>query len=169
MKKENFYTIIIVALLLLNLGTLGYLWTERRQPQQVHMPPRQGQEAPLRFMADELGMSDDQFRNLRDLARKHGRSLDSIQQRINHARTSLYLLAKDSVLDTVKRNEYLKEVEANESAKHMLTLAHFHDIRAMLTEEQQDKFNVFVEDIAKHMAAPRQAPGGHKGPPPPLH
>lgn len=174
MKKDNFYKIIIVVLLLLNLGTLGFLLWRNPQAAKVDVMPIQKEEAPLRYMADELGLDEAQFAQLRKIARQHGRSLDSIQQQITHGRTSLYLLAKSSEIDTAARNKYLKQIEANESAKHIITLAHFQEIRAMLTEEQKERFNVFVEDMARHMARPpNRRRGPHKGRrpagPPPMH
>lgn len=170
MKKESFYAIVIVALLVLNLGTLGYLWMNSSKHIPNHKGPQKGQEGPLRFMADELGLDDAQFKNLRIIARNHGKALDSIQQHIGEARTSLYVLAKDDVIDTGKRDAFLKNIEAYESAKHMITLTHFHDIRSILSEEQKVKFNAFVEDMARHMAPPVHGPDrgrGTGGPPPP--
>ncbi len=171
MKKENFYAIIIVALLVLNLGTLGYLWFNANK----HTPPPRPlpkQAGALAFMSHELDLDKKQLNDLKVLAHRHRKALDSVQRHIRDAQTQLFRLAKSDVLDTVARNQYLQTIEDNESAKHLITLLHFQEIRGLLNEDQKVLFNEFIEDIGKQITNPNpplHGRPGHGGPPPPRH
>lgn len=162
MRKDNFYTLIIIVLLLVNIGTLGYLWVSKKEIPSFAMPPRP--ESPRDIMIKELQLDKEQERKLYSLSRQHRKSMDSVQRQIRNAQKALFALVKTDDLDTAKKDSVLAIIEAGESQKHLITIEHFHDIRAMLDEEQKVYFNEMMEDIGNRITNP--------GPPPhhrPMH
>lgn len=156
MRKDNFYTIIIIVLLLVNIGTLAYLWVSKKDASSVNMRPRP--ESPRDIMVKELQLDKEQERKLYALSRQHRRSMDSVQHHIRNAQKALFALVKSDDMDAAKKDSVLAIIEANESQKHLITIDHFHAIRVMLDDEQKVYFNEMMEDIGNRITNP--------GPPP---
>lgn len=160
MKRDNFYAIVIILLLLLNVGTLGYLWVGKEQTR--HMPPPP--DRPGAIIINELKLDEEQQTKFQLFKHRHRRSTDSVQRLIKETQVALFGLVKEDSLDVLLRDSLLSNIEKYESAKHLITIEHFHDIRSILRSEQKELFNEFVEDIGSRITGPGRPP---HGPPPP--
>ncbi|MCB0698137.1 MAG: periplasmic heavy metal sensor [Chitinophagaceae bacterium] len=160
MKRENFYTLVIIVLLLLNIGTLAFLWQSRGER---HLPPPPP-DSPDNIIIHELKLDDEQQQQFLKFKHMHRRSTDSVQRHIKDAQRSLFALVKQDQMDTVARDSLLNVIEQNEAAKHLITIQHFHDIRSILSPEQKELFNDLVEDIGGRITGPGRR---GQGPPPP--
>lgn len=160
MKKESFYTIVIVFLLLINMGTLGYLWMGAPKP--GHMPPPHPPRGEAgRVLIDELQLDEQQQADFNQFKRKHRRSTDSVQRLIRQTQVALFGLVKQDEMNVPVRDSLLHAIEQYESAKHMITIDHFHDIRSILKPEQKILFNEMVEDIGSRITGPGEGRPGH--------
>lgn len=158
MKRGNFYTIVIILLLLLNIGTLGYLWVNK--PGRHHPPPP---DSPHSIIINELQLNKAQQKQFKVFRHRHRRSTDSVQRLIKETQLSLFGLVKQDSMNLAKRDSLLGNIEQYESAKHLITIEHFHDIRSMLQPEQKELFNEFMEEIGSRITGPGRP---HHGPPP---
>lgn len=162
MKKERFYAVVIIALLLLNLGTLGYLWRGKRHAPPPPPPPHGAHGDAGRIIVRELKLDEAQRKAFEEFKHKHRKSTDSLQRLIRQSQVALFGLVKQDVMDTVARDSLLNNIEQYEAAKHLVTIEHFGDIRSILRPEQKDLFNDLMEDIGTQITGP-----GRQGPPPP--
>lgn len=158
MKKENFYALVIILLLLLNIGTLGYLWIGK--PGGHHSPPP---DRPERALINELQLNEAQQKQFNIFRRRHRRSTDSVQRLIKQTQVALFGLVKQDSMDISLRDSLLHNIEQYESAKHLITIEHFHDIRSILEPEQKELFNEFMEEIGSRITGPGHP---HHGAPP---
>lgn len=159
MKKENFYAVVIILLLLLNIGTLGYLWLNKPARPQHHTPP----DSPEKIIINELKLDEQQQSSFQLFKHRHRRCTDSVQRLIKETQLALFGLVKQDSMDMEKRDSLLNVIEDYESAKHMITIEHFHDIRSILKPGQKELFNEFMEDIGSRITGPGRK---HHGPPP---
>lgn len=167
MKKEQFYSVVIILLLLLNMGTLGYLWVNRQQPQaQFPGNAGPGHPEPDRIIIDRLQLDATQQEQFAELKHIHRKSTDSLQQLISHTQHELFRLVRQDEMDIVLRDSLLAQIEHYETAKHIVTIQHFYDLRKILNEQQKESFNGFMEEIGSRITGPGR---GHHGPPPPGH
>lgn len=70
-------------------------------------------------------------------------------------------------MNVQERDSLLVEIEQRESAKHLITIEHFHDIRAILRDDQKELFNHLMEEIGSRITGPAMPPRGQM--PPPRH
>lgn len=162
MKRENFYSLIIIVLLLINISTLGYLWMGKGKHRPLP-PPRPVE--PKDIIINELKLDEDQQEQFDLFRHRHRKSTDSVQRIIRTLQGELFALVKQDEMDTVKRDSLLNKIEECEAAKHLITIQHFHDIRTILNPHQKELFNDLMEDIGRRITAPGR-PQGHGGPPP---
>lgn len=162
MKRENFYSIVIILLLLLNIGTLGYLWMDRGNGGFAE-PPR----SPDHIIINELKLDEEQQELFHTFKRRHRGSTDSVQHSIRKLQKELFGLVEQDEMNVPLRDSLLHEIEKCESAKHLITIEHFHEIRSILRPEQKELFNEFMDEIGSRITGPGRPP--HHGPPPPRH
>lgn len=163
MRKENFYTLVIILLLLLNIGTLGYLWMGGKK--EGHPPPPRPQNGKA-LLVDQLQMDKEQEMQFEIFRRRHMKRMDSIRRATKETQVALFELVKKDDMDIAQRDSLLHVIEKYESAKHLVTIAHFHDVRTILKPEQKDLFNELIEDIGSNLTGNGRGPKG--GPPHPL-
>ena len=166
MRRERFYAIVVILLLLLNMGTLGYLFTTRdsgRAPVVLHGGEGGPHQRPEDIMIERLKLDDAQQEQLYDFIHWHRRSTDSVQHHIKALQKDLFALVQQDEMNVALRDNLLKEIEQCESAKHLITIQHFHDIRSMLKPEQKELFNEFMGEVGSRITAPARE--GRRPPP----
>lgn len=142
MKREHFYALVIIVLLLLNISTLAFLWMERSEGDRF-MPLN----SPEHIIINKLQLNKEQQQEFNVFKHSHRKSIDSVGRHIKEAQMALFDLVKMDELDIELRDSLLSRIEQYESAKHLITIQHFHDIRSMLKPEQKGPFNEFVDEI----------------------
>ena len=162
MKNEQFYKIVIILLLLLNGGVLGYLWlnNDRQHSGPPHGGPRMG---PDRIIIERIGLDERQQETFRGLKDEHHQQTLDIQANEAKLHTQLFDLLKQAQLDTVAKMSILAQLKSNDSLKEEITFEHFRKLRAILTPDQQPKLDELVAELATRVM------GDHRRPPPPGH
>lgn len=165
MKKERFYTIVIIALLLLNIGTLGFLYLGNGSKQDVRQLQRP--ERPGDFIINALKLDEQQQKEFLLLGRRHRVRLDSVQDNIKRVQNEMFRLVSTGELDSTKTSELIQQIQEGEAAKHMITIAHFEEIRQILKPDQVPLFKQFMQELGNRIIAPNHPPLRRGGPPPP--
>lgn len=153
MKKDSFFKVVILLLLLLNAGILIYLWL----PHDNRLPGK-GPERPERIIIDRLKLDEqqrDQFRQLRD---EHHAKMVQIQYETAHLHDSLFHLLQQSPIDTATKSRLLQEIAKNQMQKEEITFQHFEKLRDILRPEQQKLFYDFVADLSKQILRSGEGP-----------
>jgi len=162
MNHIRTYKIIIIILILLNAGTLSFLWIGRLRPFETES---RGQSA--RFLIRELKLTPeqrDEFGRLREVHRGQLLELQE-QDRILHDRFFEFVFIDQP--DTAAMKALTDSVANLRKKMEILTYQHFRNLRRLLNKEQEDKFRaIFNQALEKTMPLP-EVPGVPPPPPPP--
>ena len=156
MEKSKFLTLIIVFLLVLNLGTLIFLFIGRG-PGGPNRPPHD-KEGPAQFIIDELAFDEKQQASFDDLKKEHQTQMRNLQDSIKKQRElwpELIISGDNAKADSISTliGKHQKQIE-------IYTYQHFVKVYGLCNEDQKKKFKNIIGDILIMM-------GPKKGGPPP--
>ncbi|MFM9825209.1 hypothetical protein [Flavobacterium sp.] len=146
MEKKKLLTITIIGLLLLNLGTLGFLFLHRTKG---HRPPHEDRTKPKEIIIRQLNFDVVQQRDYAKLIEWHRREITRLDSNIRQTKNKLYsqlnqtevnVKAKDSLI--ILLNSYQKQVEETH-------FQHFEDIKKLCNKEQMEDFSELTEELSR--------------------
>lgn len=151
MNKDNFYRIVIVALLLLNVAMLAYLWSGPRSP---HGEMRAGPPRPDELIHERLQLTDRQTEQFDELKHDHHSHMLKLQEQAAGLHEKLYRLLQNPTPDTAERNNILAQLQHNYQQKELITFNHFQKLRSILTDEQKARFDELVGELNRQLIGP---------------
>ena len=163
MNNNRFLKVVIVILILINAGTLVFMWINRpQQPKVVLRRPFAGG-----FIVKELGLSESQKREYAQLRREHVKTLELLQEndRILHDRFFGRLFAEVPDMNAV--HDLADSIAMNRRRMEILTYEHFEMLNNLLNPEQQKKFRDIFDDVLRIVLPPPPNTQTLPGPPPP--
>ncbi len=150
MEKQKLITISVIALLLLNIGTLGFLFVSG--PKQGHRPPPHGRPEPREIIIEKLHFDEQQIEAYELLIREHRKQIDAVDEKIRDTKNSLYALlnsndssSKDSLI--IALGNYQKEIETTH-------FNHFADIKKLCKPDQMDDFEELTKELSRLFSKP---------------
>ncbi|RYD57071.1 MAG: periplasmic heavy metal sensor [Sphingobacteriales bacterium] len=153
MTKDNFYRIVITLLLLINIGTLAFVWMDRNdgaKPQMHHIGPPHVDE----MIIERLKLDDKQIEQFEELKHEHHSQMVEIQRQSGSLHNALFQLLKTDHVDTVYRDSILHRLQLLDKEKELATFDHFQKLRGILAPNQQSNFDDFVEELSRRLLAP---------------
>ncbi len=152
-KNIQGQTWIIVILVLLNLGTLGFIYMHR-PGFALSSPNFNPKERMHRFMDKRLGFDSKQSDEFREIQDKHFKEMKGIRKDIMDRKHELY----DRILNNELNDEDLQKL-SNELAKlyvqqEMINYRHIKQVRAICTPEQAEKMKTIYGHILYHQRYP---------------
>ncbi len=158
MSEARFLKFIIVALLLLNLGTLAFLWTAEPH----HGPPRGrppeergggGRESTAEYLRRNLQLSDAQEERYHLMREAHHAAVMRIRTQMAGEKQALYgLLHQTDTTGAAAHGAVLIDrIVSGQRQIEGITYAHFRELRALCTPAQQQKFDAIIADALERM------------------
>jgi Spy/CpxP family protein refolding chaperone len=152
MDQSKFLKTVIVVLLLINIGTLTFMWTDR----SMHRGgPHPGDTAE--FLTHELQFTKDQERQFDVLKKEHHRATETLRDESRLLHDHYFANLKTAVIDTVKVNELADSIVSIQKQIELVTFYHFQKVRAICTAEQQQKFDEVIDEAIR-MLGPKPPP-----------
>ena len=130
-RKTRLLTGIIIALVALNIGLLG--WFFLRSDARQH---RSGQLHGQTFLADTLGFDARQRQQLAELQRAYFKEIRPQQRQLRQARKAYFHLTDSSLTET-QRREKVMAFHRQSAEVELTTLAHFDKVAAICTPAQR--------------------------------
>jgi Spy/CpxP family protein refolding chaperone len=161
MNTARFYQIVILILVLLNLGTLAFLWFSRPGTgrQQRH-------DRPSDLLTRELRLTEPQRDQFGRLRREHLFTLRLLQKQEREMHEHFFSEVLRPLPDTLLMKALIDSMTGLRSRMEMLTFNHFRQLTDLLTEEQKVRFDkVFWRMLDRAMPPP--VPATPPDPPPP--
>lgn len=167
MVRTRFLSIVIVALLVINMGTLAYLFIGQNNSKK-HPHHRMGKGTPADYIIDKLQLDTEQQVAFMKLQKEHRSKMHETHSQLEETRTQYFDGLKTSTIDTAESEKLQAEIGRLMGQVHGNTFEHFTAVRKLCRPEQQELFDEFIEDILRALAPP--PPGGKRGHrPPPRH
>lgn len=167
MDRIKFLIGLVIVLLLINMGTLAYLFVSK-QDQQNKMPPMRQKGGPAAFIIKTLKFTTEQEKQFFVLRDEHRSQMDMLHDSMKIVRNQYFDELKTDVVNTEKANQLNQAIASIQSKMHQITFDHFTEVRKMCTAEQRELFDEFIDKILRAMAPPPQGqrpPHDHKPPP----
>ena len=146
MEKTKLLTITVIGLLLLNLGTLGFLFLNGPKGNR---PPHEGRPQPKEIIIEKLHFDANQQREYDKLIQWHQEKIRKLDQNIRETKNELYfqlsqpevvIKTKDSLITLL--NFYQNQVEETH-------FKHFEDIKKLCHKNQMEDFNDLTEELSR--------------------
>jgi Spy/CpxP family protein refolding chaperone len=162
MREGSFLKIIIVCLLILNLGTLGYLWVGRGPGKHDGHPGRPPRENAGQYLQRTLQLTDEQEQQYWKMREAHHRQVVDIHEHMHELQQKLYTsFGSANPIDSNSLLAIADSIAAGQRTIEIITFHHFRELRGMCMPEQQKKFDVVIGEALERLGGPRR--GGRPG------
>ncbi len=142
MKRETLLILAIVFLVLLNLGTLGFLFSKR------YIGGR-GPRKPDKLIIEGLKLNDAQKLQFDDLKKEHRSQINDIEKGEKVYHKAYFDLLKSASTDSLTIDSVIKSISNAKYHKDLATYKHFQKLRLMCEPNQQILFDSLVNDMGK--------------------
>jgi hypothetical protein len=176
-EKRNWLMALVIVLVLVNIATLVVLWMGKEKP--AALPPMQDARS---LLVKTLAMDAAQTKQFDTLRKQHFETMQADRRHMRELKDALFEKLKtpgdDGAYSTIAT-----EIGQLQAKMDQNTFQHFKAVRALLTKDQQGRFDDVIQSVLRNMGgppprrmrpgdgpAPRDElppPGEHPGPPPP--
>lgn len=143
MKKETLLTMAVVALLLLNFGTLGFLLF-RRPP---HVQGGRPGERLDRHIAETLQLDDAQKQQFAKLKTEHHSKMLLSDAAYREALGNYFALLKKDTVDQQLQDSLQSNMTRIQNERATVTYQHFADLKAMCRPDQKQHFEALLPEL----------------------
>lgn len=159
--RYNWMVIAIALLVLVNIGTLAYLWLGK--PKEMQPGNRPAGDAK-NFIVQQLQLDQRQQQQFDSLRTIHFNEMNNYRKQMREL--------KDALFDKLKQPQdsgYIsaaQQIGALQSQMDLSTFHHFKALRAICTQSQQAKFDNIIQEVLRNMGRPGGRPSeGDRRPP----
>lgn len=140
-RRIRFLLRLIVALVLLNIGLLTWIWVRPAASEHRRNRSRVGT-----FLADTLGFDSLQRQQLAGLQKAYFQQVQSRQPPLEQARKAYFRLS-DSSFTTTQRRERAQAFHQQAAEIDLLTVAHFDRVAEICTPRQRRLLNKLLGEL----------------------
>ena len=151
MKKETLLTIAVVALLLLNFGTLGYLFS-RRPPHT----PEEGNRQLDRQIVETLHLNTAQQQQFEKLKKAHHEQMIASRRDYRDALGNYFALLKNDSVAPAQYDASLVVLSNIQKERAAVTFRHFSDLKNLCTPEQRQNFDTLLPELMQVILPEKQ-------------
>jgi periplasmic protein CpxP/Spy len=159
--RNRLTTIGLLVLLLLNVSLMVVIWYDhlaQRQPP----PPREAPN-PDRFVARELGLSDDQVQAFQNLRKEEVSYENSIRTEIYELQIQLINELFQNHPDSIQMTRLTEEIARKQVALDLLLLDNFTKLKQICRPDQIEKLKQLGLESFKRNKLPQPPDGNDRG------
>jgi hypothetical protein len=161
MSKINLLVMAVIGLLLLNAGTLFFMFRWHGTTADSRLDNGEG---PAAYIIQVLKLDTQQQAQFTVLRREHQQAIRHVHQEDRRLHDAYFSLLKTDHPDQAKVDSIADLICAEEKLLAKTTFDHFEKLRALCRTDQKELFDATIDDIARRMAPPPQRrPGGPPG------
>ena len=149
MENNRFLKIVIVALLLINIGVLSYVWMG------AHNGPHGGHlSGPdvFGYLCKELQLDDAQTKQYAALRDEHHQAMQAIQHKSHQLRDRFFDMLHVYPVDSAAIKNMSDSIAHTQEQIELVTFYHFQKVRAILRPDQQRHFDSIIQETLSMMA-----------------
>lgn len=144
MDKIKVLTFAVIALLLLNFATLGFLLLTG--PKHNSRPPH---HEPKEIIIDQLQLDATQQTAYQKLIDWHRGTIDSLDHQIRGAKNKLYSQLTQTTVDVKTKDSLIAILVNNQKKIEETHFKHFQDIKNLCKPNQMNSFNELTEELSR--------------------
>lgn len=148
MDNTKFLKIVIVLLLLINIGTIAFLWMHRPQ----HEDGSHAQFDMVSYLSHELNFTDAQQQLAKQLIEENRNSRVSLREKNKELHDQFFDLLGSASADADTVKSMADSIASIQCKLELLTFYHFQKMRGICNEEQKKKFDLVIKDALRMMA-----------------
>ncbi len=144
MKRTNnrILSVAVILLLISNIALVFFLMKDKERGEG-----KRGKEDPSGIMAKELGMTDQQIKDHKQLKEEHFKTVRPLYDSLRAAKAAYFALIKDPSVTDSTAAVYRARISTRQNEIDSMTFAHFKRVRKLFTPEQQPRFDEFVQKM----------------------
>lgn len=159
-RTKLLYTALAI-LLVMNLGTLGFLLFHRAEDEGCR---NRNRKQSGRLLPETLRFDEGQEAAFIRLKNRHQEKVESLCITSDSLRRTLFLMLRNPRPDTLAASAIIDSISNLKATILMLNFNHFRDIRSICRPDQITDYNQFIEDLSRRLRRPGQGQPG-MGPP----
>ncbi|MFN6944936.1 MAG: Spy/CpxP family protein refolding chaperone [Cytophagaceae bacterium] len=145
MKTITLLKTAVVLLLIVNIATLSYIFF---QPDKGTV--RRGR-LPEKAVAEKLNLTEKQQEQYKELRREHRNLMKDLRQEKHQNRRQLLEKLHGNELNNTSKDSLTNIIAHNQKKMELAMIEHFIMVRQMLTPEQIEGYNQFIEEMGNTM------------------
>lgn len=148
MEKTKLLTIAVIGLLVINLGTLGFLLLNGKGHRQSHG----GRPEPKEIIIEKLHFDAAQQKEYAKLIQWHRGEITRLDDNIREAKNNLYSQLNEPEVNIKTRDSLISLINSNQKQIEETHFRHFEDIKKMCRKDQMENFNALTEELSRIFA-----------------
>lgn len=154
MNRTRLLTIAVIGLLLLNFGTLTYMFLNKSHDETG--PPHSGkEEGPKYIIMARLHFNQTQKLQYSAMVDEHRRATRELHEESRAIHDKLFLLLRDRTTDEEKKMHLIEQIAENQERIEKLNFEHFQEIKSLCKGVQLKYFDELVYNLGKLFAPKR--------------
>ena len=157
MEKTKVLTFTVITLLLLNIGTLGFLYVSASK--EHHPPPSHGPEGrpkPREIIIEKLHFDASQIKQYDQLIKKHQSDIRATEDNIRASKNELYLQLNEAVANEKVKDSLIAALSLYQTQIESIHFNHFQDIKKLCKKEQMADFSALTEELSRLFSKPQR-------------
>src|SRR5256885_2285422 len=123
MDNSRFLKIVIIILLLVNIGTLSFMWLHKPHD----MPPPHGRGGPAGFLTHELNLTQEQQGQYEKMRDEHHRMVEDLRDKGRELHHRFFELLNSAETSLVR--QLADSIASNQKQIDLVTFSHFQKVR----------------------------------------
>ncbi len=154
MEKTKLLTFGIIALFVLNLGTLGFLLLSGSKGNRPPEHGPEGRSKPREIIIEKLHFDDIQIKEYDKLIQWHRSNITKLEDQIRDSKNELYLQLNENPFNQKTKDSLTDVLAASQKQIESVHFKHFQDIKKLCKEEQMDDFAQLTEELSRLFSKP---------------
>lgn len=147
MEKSKLLALCVIALILLNLGLLAFMFN---RPGRHHQRNRE-------IIIERLHLDQNQIQQYDELIVWHQREIRKIEDNMRQTKNKLYLQLPDTPNENTK-DSLINAIADDQKKIERTHFKHFADIRKLCRKEQLPAFDALTQELAQLFSRPQGPP-----------
>jgi protein CpxP len=153
MKRETLLTLAVLALLVINTGTLLYVFTSNKK-----QGPPFGNPRVDRLIIEGLQLNENQIGQFDELKHDHRSRINEVEREERKLQKVYFELLQQSQPDHQVADSISGLLGSIQEKKLEITFDHFSDLKGICTDEQKVLFDSLIGDISRALMMPPKRP-----------
>lgn len=145
MKKEKLLLVAVIALFVLNMCTLGFLFFGPP-------PPGLGPKQLDRMIVEKLSLSPTQTTAFKQLKTIHEAQMRQLDKEFKVALENYFSLLKNETVLPAQQDSLQAILSQIQTSRRQITFQHFADLKAICSPDQRRNFDALLPDLLQILA-----------------